>query len=96
MSKAYPFKPDYAVAPGETLREMMLASDMTFFSLTGDTGVKIETLISIVDGVAQITPDIAAQLARATSVPARMWLKMEANYRRQLAKAAERSAKGEG
>ena len=97
MSKTrYPFEPDYAVAPGETLREMLEALGMTQVELAVAIDVVPEKIDDIINGAEPITVELAAGLASMTQIPAKMWLKMEANYRRDLAKAAERSAKGEG
>ena len=92
----YPFEPDYAVAPGETLREMLEALGMTQVELAVAIDVVPEKIDDIINGAEPITVELAAGLASMTQIPAKMWLKMEANYRRDLAKAAERSAKGGG
>lgn len=91
MSKArYPFEPDYAVAPGETLREVLATMGMSVVELAEATNITTDTIYKIIDGVWRIIPDMAVRLERVTGVRARMWLKMEANYRRQLAKTVER------
>lgn len=83
--KRYPFEPDYAVAPGETLREMLEALGMTQVELAVAIDVVPGKIDDIINGAEPITPKLADGLARMTQIPARMWLKMEANYRRDLA-----------
>ena len=88
--KRYPFEPDYAVAPGETLSETLTSLGMTQRDLALRTGMSTKTINEIVKGKAPITPDTAVLLERVTGVPARMWNNLETNYREQLAKIADR------
>ena len=43
----------------------------------------------IVNGHVQISTDVAIRLERATDVPARIWLSLEANYQERLARLDE-------
>ncbi len=91
MSKArYPFKPDYAVAPGETLREAMETLRISVADLASRTSVSPARIRGILRGTAPMTPYMAGKLSRTMGISARMWLRLEANYRRDLARAAER------
>lgn len=88
MSKQkYPFEPDYAVAPGETLRETMDELGMSQVALAYWSGMAPETIKAVLDGTEPITPMVAIRLSIATGMPIRMWLNLEANYRRDLARA---------
>ena len=86
----YPFEPDYAVAPGQTLGETLDSLGMTQRDLALRTGMSAKTINEIIKGKAPITPDTSVLLERVTGVPARMWNNLEANYREQLAKIADR------
>lgn len=86
----YSFEPDYAVAPGETLSETLESLGMSQRDLALRTGISAKTINEIVKGKAPITPDTSVLLERVTGVPSRMWNNLEANYREQLAKIADR------
>jgi addiction module HigA family antidote len=88
--RRYPFTPDYAVPPGETLQETIDTFGMTQRDLALRTGMAPKTINEIIKGKAPITPDTAVLLERVTSVPARMWNNLEVNYREQLAKIIDR------
>ena len=88
--RKYPFEPDYAVPPGETLREVIASLDMTQRELASRTGLTTVTLSRIIKGNQPISYETANLLELATGVPARMWNNLEAEYREQLAKANER------
>ena len=89
-TRRYGFEPDYAIPPGESLLETIGSLDMTQADLALRTGLSTKTTNEIIKGKAPITPDTAVRLERVTSVPARMWLALEGNYREQLAKIADR------
>lgn len=86
----YRFEPDYAVAPGETLSETLESLGMSQRDLALRTGMSAKTINEIVKGKAPITPDTSVLLERVTGVPSRMWNNLEANYREQLARIADR------
>ena len=82
----YPFEPDYAVAPGETLRETLEAMGKTQVDLAHALNMQPKLVNEIMDGVALITDTIASKLQVFAGVPVRMWLNLETNYRVQLSK----------
>lgn len=86
----YTFDPDYAVAPGETLREIMETLDMSQKELSIRTGLTIQSLIRIFKGEQPISYETANRLELAVGVSASMWNNLEAQYREQLAKINER------
>lgn len=88
--RRYGFDPDYAVAPGETLQEMIEFLGMTRGELALRTGLAPQTINEIIKGKAPITPDMAVLLERGTGVSARIWNNLETNYREQLAKSEMR------
>jgi HTH-type transcriptional regulator/antitoxin HigA len=87
----YSFEPDYAVAPGETLRETMEVSGMTQKELAMRTGLTVQSLNRIFKGEQPITYETANILELVFNVPASMWNNLEAQYRAQLAKVHERN-----
>jgi len=88
--RQFEFDPDYAVAPGETVQEVMRSLDMSQKELAVRTGLTVQSLIRIFKGEQPITYETANRLELATDVPANMWNNLEAQYREQLAKLAER------
>jgi len=88
--KRYEFEPDYAVPPGETVKEVMESLDMTQRELAVRTVLTVQSLNRIFKGDQPITYETANKLELATGVPARMWNSLEAQYREQLAKIKER------
>jgi len=88
--KRYGFEPDYAIPPGETLKEVMESLDMTQKELAVRTVLTVQSLNRIFKGDQPITYETANKLELTTGVPARMWNNLEAQYREQLAKIKER------
>ena len=88
--KNYEFEPDYAIPPGETLKEVMKSLDMTQKELAIRTGLTVQSLNRIFKGEQPITYETANKLELATGVLSRMWNNLEAQYQEQLAKIKER------
>jgi addiction module HigA family antidote len=88
--KQYPFEPDYAVAPGETLLEVMTSLEMNQKELAKRLELTEQTLIRIFKGEQPISYATAGRLELVTGVPARFWNNLEAQYREQLASLEER------
>lgn len=88
--KKYAFEPDYAVPPGETLRETIEFLGMTQKELSARTGLTVQSLNRILKGEQPITYETANILELVLNVPASMWNNLEAQYRGQLAKNHER------
>lgn len=86
----YPFEPDYAVAPGETLAETLESLGMSQAELALRTGLTDVSINRIIKGSQPITAETANKLELVTGVPAGMWNNLEAQYREQLAKIDER------
>lgn len=84
------YEPDYAVAPGETLRDTLESLDMSQKDLAKRTGLTVQTVSRILGGEQPITFETANKLEMVTGVPARMWNKMEMKYREQLSKIQEK------
>ena len=91
--KVYAYEPDYAVAPGETLQEVMESLGMSQKELAVRTELTVQSLNRIFRGEQPITPYTAARLELVTGTPARLWNNLEANYRERLAAIAEREGR---
>ncbi len=81
--------PDYAIPPGETLRETMEARGITARDLAAACSMSEARIVSIVAGEWPITEDTAIRLEKALGVPASLWHDLERNYRAALARSAE-------
>lgn len=86
MVKEYSFEPDYAIPPGETLKETVVAIGMTQKELSKRTGLTVQSINRIYKGEQPILYETAHKLELVTGVPARFWNNLEANYREQLEK----------
>lgn len=82
----FEFEPDYAVAPGATLAELIESLDMPQKELALRTGLTEQSIIRILKGDQPISFETANKLELVTGVPARMWNQLEAQYREQLSK----------
>jgi HTH-type transcriptional regulator / antitoxin HigA len=89
-TRKYGFEPDYAIPPGESLREVMESLGMSQKELAKRTGLTVQSLNRIFKGTQPITYETANRLELATGVPATMWNNLEAQYREQLARIHER------
>ncbi len=73
MIAQYTFDPDYAVAPGETLKEILDNKGITQAELALRTGLTEKTISQIINGVAAISYDTAEKLELSLGIPARFW-----------------------
>jgi HTH-type transcriptional regulator / antitoxin HigA len=84
------FEPDYAVPPGETLRETLESIGMSQADLARRAELSTKHVNQIIQGEAPITPETALALERVTRVPARIWNGLEANFQAQRIRIAQR------
>jgi len=82
-------QPNYAIPPGETLRETLETIGMKQAELAERTGRPKKTINEIVAGKAAITAETALQLERVLGIPASFWNNLERNYRESLARLKE-------
>ncbi len=85
------FKPNYAVPPGETLRETLAWLGMTQAELVRGTGRPKDEINKVMTGNASITPEMAVQLERVLGIPASFWNNLERNYRETLGRLKNKS-----
>ena len=83
------FKPNYAVPPGEILKETLETLGMTQSELAERMGRPRQTINGVVSGKSSINADTALQLERALGVPASFWNNLETNYQQTLARLRE-------
>lgn len=76
----YPYAPDYAFPPGETLTEVLAERGMSQAELARRAGLSAKHVNQIVLGAASITAETALRLERVTGVPAQVWTNLEADY----------------
>jgi HTH-type transcriptional regulator/antitoxin HigA len=74
------FRPDYAIPPGEILREYLETSGMSQRALAKTTGIPRQTVRALLDGEVRFTDEVAAQLGFALGRPAHFWLSLETLY----------------
>jgi HTH-type transcriptional regulator / antitoxin HigA len=77
------YRPDYAVPPGESLREAIEAMGMSQADLARRTGLSAKHINQIIQGDASISPDTALALEHVVGIPARLWNALEANFQAQ-------------
>lgn len=86
MATRLRYEPDYAVAPGRTLRSALAVRGLTQADLAERSGLSLKHINQIAQGIAPITPETALLFERVTDVPARRWNALEAKYREKLAR----------
>lgn len=87
----HPFQPDYAIPPGETLRDRLAEMNLSQTELAARAGLSTKHISQIMQGVAPITLETAIALHRITGVPASVWNRREADYREALLRSKTRA-----
>jgi HTH-type transcriptional regulator / antitoxin HigA len=75
---------DYAIPPGETLRELLEEKGLTQRDLARRSGLSPKHVNRLLQGVVPLSPDVAQRLEQVTGTPARLWNRLEADYRSDL------------
>lgn len=83
-NKTYEFAPDYAVAPGESLREAIEYLGMTQAEFAQRMGMTPQSLSRILSGKQPISYETAQKLEYITGISREFWNNLEARYREQL------------
>ncbi len=86
----YNFDPDYAVVPGESLREILDVLHMSQKEFADRTELTVQSVSRILTGEQPITHDTALKLELVTPYSAKFWLNLELNYRTQIIKLEEK------
>jgi HTH-type transcriptional regulator/antitoxin HigA len=87
----HPFRPDYAIPPGETLRDLIAEQSVSQAELAARAGLSTKHVNQILQGVAPITLETAIVLERVTGMPASFWNRREADYREALLRTKEQT-----
>jgi len=86
----HPFRPDYIIPPGETLRDRLTEMNLSQAELAARAGLSTKHVNQIMQGIAPITLETAIALDRITGIPASVWNRREADYRERLLRAKPR------
>jgi HTH-type transcriptional regulator/antitoxin HigA len=86
----HPFRPDYAIPPGDTLRDRLAEMNLSQAELAARAGLSTKHVNQIMQGIAPITLETAIALDRITGVPASIWNRREADYREALLRSKPR------
>ncbi|RKZ70821.1 MAG: addiction module antidote protein, HigA family [Candidatus Parabeggiatoa sp. nov. 1] len=84
------YNPDIYAAPGKILKETIEYMGMSSVELSERTAVSQMIIDGIIQGQAQLTPEIALKLEIVLDIPAHFWLNLERTYREALARQAEK------
>lgn len=87
---------DYAVPPGETLRELLEEQGLTQRELARRADLSPKHVNRLLQGLVPLSADVAVRLERVTGTPARIWNRLEADYRSDLERIrAQRELSGD-
>lgn len=78
--KPLPYKPDYAVLPGATIKEILETKKQTITDLARGTGETVDTLVDVIEGRLPIGEDLAQKFEKFLGPPASFWLNAQDNY----------------
>ena len=90
MSTLYKYQPDYAVHPGETLREKLDEINMSPKEFAIRTGKPVKTISNILNGKSSITPEMAVLFEKVLEIPANFWIKKQANFNEFVAREEQK------
>jgi HTH-type transcriptional regulator/antitoxin HigA len=76
----FAYEPAELVPPGETLAEWLDREDMTQAQFAKRTSLTPKHINQVLKGGVGISPEVALAFERVTSIPARYWTLLEANY----------------
>lgn len=75
---------DYAVPPGESLRELLEEQGLNQRDLARRADLSPKHVNKLLQGLVPLSADVAVRLERVTGTPARIWNRLEADYRSDL------------
>jgi len=88
------FVPNYAIPPGETLKETLWYQEMSLTELKEETGYSKEILAGVIAGRVPIDHEMARRFESAFGIPASLWLNLERNYQQDLKRIKEKMKNG--
>lgn len=74
------YNPAELVHPGETLAEWLDRNDMTQVQFARRTSLTPKHINQVLKGSVGVSPEVALAFERVTSIPARYWTQLDANY----------------
>ena len=77
---------DWAIPPGDMLRQELRARHMTQRHLAAQMGTTIRAVKAICQGKREISADTALDLEHALGIKAYIWMNLESDYRLTLAR----------
>lgn len=84
MNERQHFVSRWASSPGETIRNAIHSRDWSVEQLAAETSLDEEVVLTLLDGSARMTVDLANRLAATVGGTARFWLSRDVRYREQL------------
>lgn len=81
MSAPHRFNPDYATPPGNTLLEWLEGAGMTQSELAQRLDKSEKFVSQLINGKVPLSRQVAIDLESVTRIPAKMWNRLETNYR---------------
>jgi Plasmid maintenance system antidote protein len=90
--RIFTYTPDYAVAPGVTLSEVLQSLAMTQKECALRCDLTEQTMVRIIKGEQPITYETADRLEMVTGVPASFWNTLELQYQNQVRKIKQNQA----
>lgn len=76
----YRFEPAEPIPAGETLADWLERSGMRQSQFARRTGLTPKHINQVIAGSASLSPEVAVTFERVTTIPARYWNQLEANY----------------
>src|SRR5258708_13572149 len=81
QTQLYPLgETDYAVPPGETLRELLDEKGISQRELARRADLSPKHVNKLLQGLVPLSADVAMRLERVTGTPARVWTRLEPRY----------------
>jgi addiction module HigA family antidote len=80
FKKENQFNPDYAIHPGEYLKEILESQKIKKVQLADWCQLSTKTISQIINGKANITPEIAVKFELMLGVAAYIWNNLQKNY----------------
>lgn len=82
-------QPDFAVPPGETLRDLLEGLAMSQAELARRTSLSTKHVHLLLKGAVSLSADVARRLEFVTGTSAGWWLRLEADYQAALVRLGE-------
>lgn len=80
------FDPDWTAPPGFIVEELRTERRISLHDLAGYLGLTVSEVLELEQGKLEIDPLLAERLEYVFGMPEETWLRMEQNYRDDLAK----------